>query len=97
MTEKNDMRFPAWVEGARTPKAQRATNRLKYILSDLALQHTGRNSMRALAEHVGYDHSTFSMYIRRGAFTEQAAQVLAALAPSLKVTYLTDPLSIPTK
>lgn len=93
------MQFPAWVEGSRTPKGQRASNRLKFIMGKLALEHTGRNSMRALAEKIGYDHSTFSTYIRRGAFTDKAAaEIVDALGcqKTVKPTYLTDPLNIPS-
>lgn len=98
-TEQN-MRFPAWVDGPRKTKSQRASARLKYIINTLAAQHTDRGSIRALALRVGLDHSTISLYITAGKFTETAAvKIIAALAcvpRDLKPSYLTDPLSIPT-
>lgn len=91
------MQFPAWVEGGRMSKAQRATARLKFILNHLALHYTGRNSMRALAEKVGYDHSTLSTYIRRGSFSQQAADEIVEkleCTATIKAEHLVDPLSI---
>lgn len=91
------MHFPAWVEAGRKTKAQRATARLKFIVTHLALHYTGRNSMRALAEKVNYDHSTLSLYIRRGSFSEQAAEEIVTklgCAKDVKASDLVDPLSI---
>lgn len=90
------MRFPAWVEGPRMTKAQRATARLRFIIKHLALHHTGRSSMRALATKVGLDHSTLAMYCRQGSFSTTAAdKIVAALGvKAIRKTDLTDPLSI---
>ena len=89
------MNFPHWVDAPRSKKT-RATNRLKYLLSVLANNLTGRQSMRALSEHVGLDHSTISIYIRRGAFSEKAAKLIEEKLGRAAVRHeqLTDPLSI---
>jgi len=91
------MQIPAWVEKGLRTQAQKSRARLKYIVGNLAARHTGRASMRALAEKVGMDHSTISGYIRRGSFSDQAAaNVVAALSDSeLSVAMLTTPLSLP--
>lgn len=67
------MDIPNWVD-AKKRKSQKPSARLKYILANLAARHTGRQSMRALAEKVGLDHSTLSLYIRRGSFSVSAAE-----------------------
>lgn len=92
------MIFPAWVDKPRS-KAQRATNRLKYILSQLAIGATERNSMRALGEVVGLDHSTLAIYVRRGQFSEKAARKIEAKFGSdvCPATHLTNPLNIGSK
>jgi hypothetical protein len=91
------MRFPAWVDGPRKTKAQRATARLKFIIFSLSAG-TERMSARCLAEKVGLDHSTISGYIRRGAFSPNAAaKIETALGrKTIRAEYLTDPLNIPT-
>lgn len=94
------MRFPAWADHAKMTDAQRASSRLKFILNHLALHHTGRNSIRALAECIGYDHSTLSGYIRRGSVGEAAAtEIVDTLKCSrtVKVSDLVNPLSIKAK
>lgn len=91
------MQFPKWADGPHLSKKERATGRLKFILMSLALEHTGRNSMRALSELVGLDHSTISKYIVAGAFTEKAAsQVQVRLGEKvITAEMLMNPLSIP--
>jgi hypothetical protein len=67
------MLIPAFVEAGRKTKKAKASARLKFVLTNLAAQHTSRSSMRALANLVGLDHSTLSTYIRRGSFSKPAA------------------------
>lgn len=91
------MIFPKWADGAQLTKKQRACGRLKFVMMTIALQHTGRNSMRSLSELVGLDHSTLSKYLKQGFFTEKAAsQVQLRLNDKgITVAMLMDPLSIP--
>ena len=93
------MQFPSWADAPKLSKKRRATQRLRFIISNLALRVSGRQSHRALADHVGLNHSTISVYVRRGAFSEKAAKVIEdrvgkELCPS---EWLTDPLSIKTQ
>lgn len=90
------MQIPHWVEKGKRSKAEKATARLKYIITLLAAQHTERGSMRSLGEHCGLDHSTIAIYVRRGAFSESAAQTIVSKLgnPALTVNHLTNPLSI---
>lgn len=87
--------FPQWVD-APTKKAQRATNRLLYIVRKIAIERTGSHSMRGFAEIVGLSHSTISKYCKAGAFTEKAACVLEVKLGKDTVTaaMLTNPLDI---
>lgn len=91
------MQIPAWVEKGLRSNAAKSTARLKFIVGNIAARHTGRASMRALAEKVGMDHSTISGYIRRGAFSEQAAltMVVKLNDPTVSVGMLLSPLSLP--
>ena len=93
------MKIPHWVDARKRKKTERASARLKYVLGVIAATHTGRQSMRALAEKVGMDHSTLSTYIRRGAFSVAAAQRIECTFGRDVVTceFLLDPLSIATK
>lgn len=88
--------IPSWVEKGKTRNAQRASARLDYLLGLLAALHTERKSIRGLAEKVGMDHSTISLYIRQGAFTEAAAfRIVNALKdPKLTISMLMHPLTI---
>lgn len=89
------MNFPKWVDQPRSKKA-RATNRLKYLLTILAANATGRQSMRALAEKVGLDHSTLSGHIRKGSFPKKSATLIELKIgrDTIKHEDLMDPLSI---
>lgn len=90
------LKIPLWVEkGLKTNKAK-ATARLKFILTNLAARHTGRASLRALADRVGLDHSTLSVYTRAGAFSEKAASTFVANLndPMITVEVLTKPLEV---
>lgn len=91
------MHIPKWVEKGLRTKADKAVARLKYVTASLAARHTERNSVRGLAEMVGLDHSTISIYIRRGKFSQKAADLIVQKLgdKTLTATMLTDPLSIP--
>lgn len=90
------MNIPAWVDKGKRSKSERCVARLKYVIGLLAAQHTSRGSARALAEKVGLNHSTVSIYVRRGKFSDQAAHtiVINLNDPTITVGMLTDPLSI---
>lgn len=59
--------FPSWVTVAKTPQ-QLATNRLKYLISQLALKVAAKGSVRGLANHCGVDRTSIHKYIAAGAF-----------------------------
>lgn len=88
------MQIPSWVEKNARSKNAKASARLKYTLTLLAAKHTARQSIRALAEKVGMDHSTISFYIRRGAFSEKAAKRIEENLGSKEITaaFLRNPL-----
>lgn len=90
------MTIPHWVEHGKRSKREKATARLKYLMSTLAARHTSRSSMRGLADMVGMSHSTLSLYIRRGAFTESAAKCIVEVLKDGELTpqMLVDPMSI---
>lgn len=93
------MRFPKWVEHDRMTYEARARNRLRYILSYLALQTDPRGSLIALAEHIGVDKSTLSYHVLDGACTERTAMLIVSkLGDSfVKAHELTNPLGIRTE
>lgn len=67
--------FPLIIEAIADPN-KRASARLRHMLEMLAMQVSTRRSMRALAEHVGLDHSTLSYYIREGRISEDGAKTI---------------------
>lgn len=89
------MQIPHFVEVGRKTKKAKASARLKFVLANLAAQHTSRSSMRALADKIGMDHSTLSTYIRRGYFSEPAAkrieEVMGAVS-DITAAELMDPM-----
>lgn len=93
------MIFPEWVEGPRMTDHQRATARLKFIINYLAAKHTKRASVRGLAELVELNHCTLSTYIRRGAFSRDAALKIEAKLGRRHIRHedLTNPLDIKAK
>lgn len=94
------MNFPTWVDGPpRKTSQQRASARLQYILSNVALQLTQRQSMRALAEKCAIDHSLLSKYIKQGYFSQSAANRIEFMLGKKHVTaaHLTNPLEIDTE
>lgn len=94
------MKIPHFVDARKRTKKERQSARLKYVLGVIAAKNTGRQSMRALADMVGLDHSTLSTYIRRGSFSVPAAEKVIAglqqhkIAPEVTVEQLIDPLLI---
>lgn len=91
------MDIPNWVDKGKRSKGERATARLKYIISTLAARHSPRCSMRGLADMVGLNHSTIAIYVRRGAFSSLAAERIVEKLndPTLTTAMLIDPMSIP--
>jgi IS30 family transposase len=91
------MTIPHRVDAKLRSKSAKSTARLRYIVAQLAATYTARNSVRALAELVGIDHSTISIYIKRGAFSDSAtAKIMAALPDlnNISKEHLTNPMSI---
>lgn len=90
------MTIPHWVDKGKRSKSEKATARLKYLMSTLAARHTSRSSMRGLADMIDMSHSTLSLYIRRGAFTDSAAKHIVESLKDGELTaeMLMDPMSI---
>lgn len=87
------MQFPQWV--AKLPADKRASGRLGYLIRRLALETCPNPSVRALCMSTDVsDHSTVSLYIARGAFTEELADIFQEKF-KIPASWLTDPLSIP--
>lgn len=88
--------FPQWVNDLKKSDTDRARLRLRYILAVAAVEATGKQSVRALARHSKVDHSTISISIRRGYFTEDTALLLTEVIkhPFITVANLTKPLEI---
>lgn len=89
------MNIPTWVD-TKNRGSKRASARLRYVMNVLAAKHTGGGSMRALAEKVSLDHSTISLYIRRGSFSQSAAERVVKMLKTDEVTVdmLINPLDI---
>lgn len=64
--------FPQWIDKQKK-KEQRASMRLKYMLSLASLRRYGRASMHALAAEAKCDHSSIFNAISRGYFTKEMA------------------------
>lgn len=96
------MNFPQWVNrapgGGRARRELVASNRLRYLVHRLALEHNPIGSVKQLAGSVGMHHSTFSIYIRRGHFSPAAATALEKnFGPDMcKACWLREPLTIET-
>ena len=89
------VRFPQWVEDHKKDH-ERASARLQYLVSLAAVEATGRQSVRALCEQIQMDHSSVSLAIRRGYFTEKMATAVANAVSSktIRPEYLVAPLKI---
>jgi hypothetical protein len=87
------MLIPAFVTARKRKKSERASAVLRYVLANLAAKYTGRQSMRALAEVVGVDHSTLSTYIRRGSLSVATATRITVKFPDcgVSIAQLVDP------
>ncbi len=88
------MDIPNWVDAKTCKKSQINTARLRYIMNVIAAKHTGGSSLRALAERIKMDHSTLSLYVRRGRFSEPAAKKINKLDNDVPVSWLTNPENI---
>lgn len=90
------MLFPKWADAPRMSKAERASGRLQFLVQTLALEHTGRASLRSLATVVGLEHSTIGKSIAQGSFSEKSAlQIVHRLKPRIVTPeMLMNPMSI---
>lgn len=93
------MQFPPWADAPNLSKKKRASLRLRFLISQLAIHATQRTSHRALATAVGVDHSTISKAIRDGAFTHYTANLIETSLgrKHVRAEWLVDPLSITSK
>jgi hypothetical protein len=91
------MRFPEWVTAPKSKKAQ-ATNRIRFILMNLALHHSKGGTVAALARELGIGHYTISKAIHAGRFSVKTAWTFqqALGREVVTVEQLTQPLEIPT-
>lgn len=80
------MNIPTWVDNKNRGRQARASARLRYVMNVLAAKHSDRQTMRSLAEKVALDHSTLSLYIRRGAFSKSAAERIVKMLKTDEVT-----------
>lgn len=91
------MKFPKWVNGPRSTRQDRASNRLRYLILRLALELDRDNTLQKVAAKVGVSHSVISLYITRGQFSSSLATKFEDtfgrdLCPN---EWLRNPLSIP--
>lgn len=88
------MQFPAWTNSKR--KSVQATNRLRYILNQLAMNHSKEGNIASLARQLKLHHSTITRAIQNGAFTVNTAWSIQETLGRDVVTVeqLTKPLEI---
>lgn len=89
--------FPAWVDTPkRQSKQQLASKRLKFLLCNAALQHTGRGNIAAFAETIGLEMTTVHLYVKKGALSRPAAETAEEIfgRKLIRAEWLTDPLSM---
>lgn len=93
------MQIPDHVCRGKRSKNEKSSAILKHIILNLAAQHTERASIRSLSKLVGLEHSTICIYIRRGAFSELAANRIAQRFASdgIKAEHLMSPLALLNK
>lgn len=93
------MEFPGWVNrsagGGRARRETVASNRLRYLIKRIAIEHNDKGSVEQIARLLGMHHSTFSIYIRRGHFSEAAALKLERTfgRDIVRAEWLRDPLN----
>lgn len=90
------MNIPDHILRGKRSKADKSSAILKFVILNLAAQHTDRASVRSLAKRVGLEHSTISIYIRRGQFSPAAAErIVRELAVTdVKPDHLINPLAL---
>jgi hypothetical protein len=66
------MRFPNWVDDYEDD-ATRACARLRFLMTNIAHDLTGRGTLRQFAKLVDIDHSTLAYSVRRGECSEASA------------------------
>lgn len=87
--------FPDWVvKPNRQTRRQSAVKRLKFIVMNAALQHSGAGNVATFAKALDMERSTISGYIRHGRFSYPAAARAESVfgADLIKKEWLTDPL-----
>lgn len=93
------MKFPKWVLRIRS-KRQQASARLRYMLYRIALEVSDTPTIRSMCVQTGVaNHSTVSLYISQGAFSNAlAARFEEIFGPDIiTADALTDPMSIVEK
>ncbi len=89
------MKFPEWV--LKAPKRLQASARLRYLVYRLAIEITPKASVRALCEQTAIDHSTVTLYIKRGQFSPSLAHAWQKQfgRTLVRAEWLIEPLDIP--
>ena len=90
------MQFASWVNRRGLSKAQKATNRLRFLLGMAALQFSREGTLANLCRKVGVSHVTVSIYTTKGAFSPaMAARFEKAFGPEFcRADWLQDPMMI---
>lgn len=91
------MSFPTWVQKKNRNSKQQASARLKYMLYRLSIEFAEKPTIRALCDASGAaKHSTVSIYITKGSFSELCAQRFEEFfgAGNITAAALMDPLSV---
>lgn len=89
------MHFPVWIEQEKSP-LKRAQKRLRYMLCQATHFKHGRPSIRNLAKHIPYDHSSIFNAIDRGWLTSDMAKAIegAVGRDQVRAEWLERPLDI---
>ena len=86
--------FPPHVERKRGLDLARA--RLRYMIYSASLHKLGKASMQQLAREAGCNHSTISIAITKGRFTQELADRVCSVigGEHVRSEWLVDPLNI---
>jgi len=89
------MNFPIWIENEKKP-LKKAQLRLKFMLGMATMRRFGKSSVRGLAEHIPYNHSSIFNAIDRGSFTSDMASAIEKVVgrDELRAEWLVNPLKI---
>lgn len=89
--------FPLWVTNSkRLTRRQLASNRLRFLVMNTALQARGAGNVATFAHALGMHRTTISSQIKAGKFSHPAAALAEKTfgAQLVRKEWLTDPLNI---